>query len=75
MASSWYEAFRRDMRGSIVVRAVEAGLGHVSSATAAASSWTSQRFLFASHNLRQALGTEVSAMIRRKTCSVRQHGY
>ena len=51
MQSSWYEAFRADLRSSIVVRAVEAGLGSVGSITNVASSWTSARLSSAKQSL------------------------
>ena len=55
MQSSWYEAFRADMRSNVVVRAVEASLGGVGSVTSAASSWTSASLSTASRSLRHVL--------------------
>ena len=52
MASAWYEAFRNDMRSSVIVRAVESSLGRMSTATTAATSWTSDRLASASQSLR-----------------------
>lgn len=52
MQSSWYEAFRSDMRSSLVVRAVEASVGGVGTVTSAASSWTSASLSSASRSLR-----------------------
>ena len=43
LRSAWYEAFRADMRSSAVVRAVETSLQRVSTATSAATAWTSSR--------------------------------
>ena len=42
--SAWYEAFRADMRSSVIVRAVESSLGRMGYA----SSWTSARLASAS---------------------------
>ena len=52
MRSSWYEAFRTDMRSSVVVRAVEDSLGRVGSATVAATSWTTTRLALTGQGLR-----------------------
>ena len=52
MRSSWYEAFRTDMRSSVVVRAVEDSLGRVGSATVAATSWTTTRLAQTGQGLR-----------------------
>ena len=43
LRSAWYEAFKADMRSSAVVRAVESSLQRVSTATSAATAWTSSR--------------------------------
>lgn len=50
MRSAWYEAFRADMRSSVLVRAVEVGLGQVGYAT----SWTSNKLAAASQGFRYA---------------------
>lgn len=52
MQSSWYEAFRADMRSSVVVRAVEASVGGVGTVTSVASSWTSASLSSATRSLR-----------------------
>lgn len=52
MQSSWYEAFRSDMRSSLVVRAVEASVGGVGSMTSAASSLAASSLSSASRSLR-----------------------
>lgn len=52
MASAWYEAFRSDMRSSAIVRAVESSLGRMSTATTAATSWTSSRLASASQSFK-----------------------
>ncbi len=44
MRSAWYEAFRADMRSSVIVRAVESSLGRMGHAT----SWTTARLASAS---------------------------
>ena len=51
MESAWYEAFRADMRSSVVVRAVEASVGSV---TSVASSWTSAGLSSATRSFRSA---------------------
>lgn len=52
MQSSWYEAFRSDMRSSVVVRAVESSVGRIGAATHAATSWTSSQLASTGHGLR-----------------------
>lgn len=52
MQSSWYEAFRSDMRSSVVVRAVESSVGRIGAATNAATSWTSSQLAFTGQGLR-----------------------
>lgn len=44
MRSAWYEAFRADMRSSVIVRAVESSIGGVGSMT----TWTTSRLANAS---------------------------
>ncbi|KAL3134993.1 hypothetical protein ABBQ32_007945 [Trebouxia sp. C0010 RCD-2024] len=52
MQSSWYEAFRSDMRSSVVVRAVESSVGRIGAATHAATSWTSSQLASTGQGLR-----------------------
>lgn len=52
MQSSWYDAFRSDMRSSVVVRAVEGSLGQLGRATQAASSWTSSYITFTGQGIK-----------------------
>ncbi len=52
MQSSWYEAFRSDMRSNVVVRAVESSVGRIGWATHAATSWTSSQLAFTGQGLR-----------------------
>lgn len=52
MQSSWYEAFRSDMRSSVVVRAVESSVGRIGAATHAATSWTSSHLASTGQGLR-----------------------
>ncbi len=52
MQSSWYEAFRSDMRSNMVVRAVESSVGRIGWATHAATSWTSSQLAFTGQGLR-----------------------
>ena len=54
MQSSWYEAFRSDMRSNVVVRAVEGSVGGIGWATQAATSWTSTQLAFTGQGLRLA---------------------
>lgn len=54
MESAWYEAFRADMRSSVVVRAMEASVGGVGSVTSVASSWTSAGLSSATRSFRSA---------------------
>ncbi|KAK9793715.1 hypothetical protein WJX73_006410 [Symbiochloris irregularis] len=55
IASAWYEAFRNDMRSSVIVRAVESSLDRMTSATTAATSWTSDRLASASQSFRSCV--------------------
>ena len=52
MQSSWYEAFRSDMRSSVVVRAVESSVGRIGWATHAATAWTSSQLASTGQGLR-----------------------
>ena len=58
MDSAWYDHFRADVRSSLIVRAVEASLGHVAAATAATATgtwaittWTTAHLASASRSL------------------------
>lgn len=65
MRSSWYEAFRTDMRSSVVVRAVEDSLGRVGSATVAATSWTTTRLALTGQGLRWGFESLLAGQGRR----------
>ena len=52
MQSSWYDAFRSDMRSNVVVRAVEGSLGQIGRATQAATSWTSSYLTFTGQGIK-----------------------
>ena len=52
MQSSWYEAFRSDMRSNVVVRAVESSVGRIGWATHTATSWTSSQLASTGQGLR-----------------------
>ncbi|DBA73228.1 TPA: hypothetical protein ACH3X1_011294 [Trebouxia sp. C0004] len=66
MQSSWYEAFRSDMRSNVVVRAVESSVGRIGWATHAATSWTSSQLAFTGQGLRSCYAQR-PRMVRKRS--------
>lgn len=78
MQSSWYEAFRSDMRSSVVVRAVESSVGRIGAATHAATSWTSSQLASTGQGLRYAAPPDPHPQIiqlQSSQCVLYHHGY